>query len=158
MNRMTKKRLGEILIGKGLITEKQLEEPLSEQRLTKEFLGAILVKRKLITEEQLLKTLSEQMGIPFVHLEKEKIDWNVSSQFSNSLLIEHKCFPIRKDDLYLTVASANPMDMWPMSELEKRVMPLKVKLVLATQEEILKLLRRHHDKVLGNIQKMLEEN
>lgn len=57
-----RKRLGEALIGKGLITEAQLQDALREQGLTKEFLGAILLKRKLITERDLLENLFVSEG------------------------------------------------------------------------------------------------
>ena len=60
-----RKRLGDVLIEKGLITESQLEMVILEQQKTKQALGVILLREKLV-EEELLKTivlpLAEKIG------------------------------------------------------------------------------------------------
>ncbi|MBI4323133.1 MAG: MSHA biogenesis protein MshE, partial [Candidatus Omnitrophica bacterium] len=67
------KRLGELLMDKGLISAGQLEHALQEQRTSGEFLGAILVRRKWVKEGDLLSTLGEQMGIPYVRLAEQAV-------------------------------------------------------------------------------------
>ena len=58
---MTKKRIGEILIEQGLITEEQLDQALElQQQGKKGLLGVILLELKLITPEQLLHCLEIQ--------------------------------------------------------------------------------------------------
>ena len=65
-----KKKIGEILIEKGLINPEQLNMALSEQkRKPNEFLGAILIRKKYIKEDSLVKVLSEQFHLPVEHLE-----------------------------------------------------------------------------------------
>ena len=54
-----RKRLGDVLIEKGLITESQLEMVILEQQKTKQALGVILLREKLVEEEELLKILSK---------------------------------------------------------------------------------------------------
>jgi type IV pilus assembly protein PilB len=54
-----KKRLGQRLLEKGLITGEELSEALLEQSLTGEKLGRVLVKLKMISES----TLNELLGI-----------------------------------------------------------------------------------------------
>ena len=54
-----KKRLGQRLIEKGLITGEELSAALLEQSLTGEKLGRVLVKLKMISES----TLNELLGI-----------------------------------------------------------------------------------------------
>ncbi|HOO71708.1 MAG TPA: hypothetical protein PK926_08090 [Spirochaetota bacterium] len=58
---MTKKKIGEILIEQGLITEEQLDKALKlQQKGNKGLLGVILLELKLITPEQLLRCLEIQ--------------------------------------------------------------------------------------------------
>ena len=54
---VTKKKLGEILIEEGLITQEQLERSLEESKITKTPVGSALVKLGFITIEQLKETL-----------------------------------------------------------------------------------------------------
>lgn len=153
-----RKRLGEALIGKGLITEAQLQDALREQGLTKEFLGAILLKRKLIMEKDLLEVLSEQFNIPYVRLQDQAIDRSVARRFTTSLLLDHKCFPIRQDDYSVTVAITNPLNAWAVSELEKEAEGRKVKLILVSEGEMMVALRRHREWVAANIQRLLRKD
>ncbi|MDD2716757.1 MAG: hypothetical protein PHW04_12765 [Candidatus Wallbacteria bacterium] len=67
-----KKRLGQILVDKHLITEDQLMECLQAQAETKEFIGELLVRKGFIDEEVLYQTLAEQLKIRYHSLEEAK--------------------------------------------------------------------------------------
>ena len=132
------KRLGELLMGKGLLSAAQLDQALQEQRTSGELLGAILVRRKWVKEEDLLKALGEQMDIPYVRLASQAVDWMLANRFSPMLLTEHLCFPVRVEGLVLVVAIADPLDAWAMSALEKEAANRgwKLQLALAVGQEI----------------------
>ena len=104
----SQKKLGEILINKGLINQERLKAGLEEQSRTKEFLGTILVKKNLIKERDLLATLSEQFNIPLISLKNKYLDWNFVKNFSASLILNHRCFPVKKDEFSVTIAIVNP--------------------------------------------------
>ena len=53
-------RLGEVLIDKGIITERDLQEALSEQKLEGKPLGHILINRKFCTPELIIEVLIER--------------------------------------------------------------------------------------------------
>lgn len=134
----TAKRLGELLMGKGLISAGQLEHALQEQRTSGEFLGAILLRRRWVQEGDLLRTLGEQMDIPYVRLAEQAVDWTFANRFPSTLLTDHLCFPMRLEGQSLIVAIANPLDAWAVSELEREAANRgwRVQLVLATGQEI----------------------
>ena len=69
-----RKRLGELLIEKEVITQQQLKTALYHQRTTGKKLGEILVSQNLISETKMAEVLQEQLGIPFVDLSRIKID------------------------------------------------------------------------------------
>lgn len=141
-------RLGELLVRKGYLSPARLESALRDQVQKNEFLGAILVRKGWIREPQLLEALSEQSGIPFVELKTQSIDWAVSMQFPPALLNEQTCFPIQMDPLQVTVAICNPLDVWATSDLEKAARGRELKLVLATQADILNALAHSHELAL----------
>ncbi len=152
------KRLGELLVKKGVLTPTQLNIALERQRSTREFLGAILMRLGWLTEEALLKTLAEQFVIPYVRQEDEAIDWNAAKRFSSALLMDHHCFPLRMDGQTVTVAIANPLDVWAISELEKKAGFRKIQLVLMSTQEILALLKEFQRRGEGLLSQMKEEH
>ena len=129
------KRMGEILLEKGLITTQQLDIALAEQRISKEFLGTILLKKGMIKELDLLGALSEQFNVPLI-LTLKDLDWDWVKKFSSALIVDHKCLPIDKDDWSITFAITNPLDAWAVKKAEEEAQGLKVKLVLICSEEM----------------------
>ena len=57
-----KKKFGEILLEKGVITEQQLSEGLEKQKLTGRTLGETLVKLGFVPREEMEKHLKEYYG------------------------------------------------------------------------------------------------
>jgi hypothetical protein len=145
------KRLGEILIEDGLITAEQLKAALKEQDLTKEFLGKILLKRKLLMESALLKVLSEQFDLPVVDLKYRYFDWKLMKGFSPSLMLDHHCLVIAKDESTVTMAITNPLDVWTRKKAEQEAGFLKLKLVLVSEEDMREAIEKYRQYIQKNI-------
>src|SRR3970040_947493 len=71
------RRLGDVLVNEGLITQENLQRALVEQKGSTEKLGSILVRLGLIQEDQLIGFLSRQYGIPSITLSQLDIDPDV---------------------------------------------------------------------------------
>ncbi|GAG08738.1 unnamed protein product, partial [marine sediment metagenome] len=72
-----KRRLGEILVQAGAITEDDLRRALDVQRKEKGRLGAVLVDLEIVTESRVYEALAEQMGLPLMDLDTMAIDPSV---------------------------------------------------------------------------------
>ena len=153
--RKGQKRIGEILVGLGLITPEQLKEALVEQKRSKEFLGLLLIKKNFITEEGLLKALSEQFGIPIVHIIKNDIDWSLQHLFSTTLLLDYKCFPISRDNWSVTFAITNPLDIWMIKKIEEETGGLRLRLVLVSHHELNAVLQEYKIRLREHINTLL---
>ncbi len=149
----SQKKLGQILIDKGLISLQQLEEALKDQARTKEFLGAVLLKKRLIKEKDLQRALSEQFNIPLVSLKDRYIDWNMVKKFRSSLILDYRCLPLEKDDWSVTVAITNPLDVWVIKQAEEETVGLRLKLVLVSSEDMNEVIARYKQYVRGDIYK-----
>jgi len=139
------KKIGELLIEKGLINAVQLEHALKEQARTKEFLGLALVRLGYIKEDDLLRALSAQFQIPYVKITYDYIDWDFVSRFSPSLIMEHRCCPLRADEFTVTVAITNPLDAWAIEKAEQETRGYKMKLVLVSQKEMDGIIARYKE-------------
>jgi MSHA biogenesis protein MshE len=154
----TTKRIGEILLEKRLITEAQLHDALSEQNLSNGFLGAILVGKGWISDRQLMEALSEQFDIPLMDLKKQQINMELTNEFSSSLILDHKCFPVSENDVSITVAIVNPLNAVAISKIEEEARPRKVKLALVPEEDLKEILQNYRQYISQNIQRLLKKD
>jgi type IV pilus assembly protein PilB len=141
------KRIGQLLLERGLITQRQLDEALAQQKESQEFLGQILVKRGLITADQLVPVFADQFGMAYEHVHPEEVDWALVRQYPASLLSAGTCLPIRGDDFTITVAIANPLDAWSLSDIE-RAGVRKIRPVLVLERELRAVVTAYRQRLL----------
>ena len=113
-------RLGEALVLSNAITEQQLEEALEEQKTSGKKLGEILVDKGLITEELIAQILGAQLGYPIIDLQNITISPEVQGLVPSSVLKKSQVLPIEyaEDNMnILRVAMANPLDLNAMDDI-----------------------------------------
>jgi len=138
-----KVRLGDLLIKENIITEEELLKALEKQKEYKEKgiykkLGEILIELGFATEKQILETLSKQLGLPFVDLYGEKIDYELLSSFPLNLIEKHHIVPFKKDEDNIYVATADPLDYDSLELIEKfSTKPLKIFIALSKDIQII---------------------
>ena len=118
---MAYKRLGELLVAAGTITEEELARGLALQKDTKERLGTVLISNNIITEEKLIEALQMQLGIEFVDLTKVNIPTELAQALPKNIAKQYQVVPVRtvKDELYL--AMSDPMNFYAIEEVRKAV-------------------------------------
>jgi hypothetical protein len=104
-------KLGELLLGKHIVSEAQLNKALEMQRQIGGKLGNILVKLKYLSEEQLAAFLGEQLKIPVLSLCDLVVNPNVSALVDVEILEKHQILPIRRTNDTALVALADPLDL-----------------------------------------------
>lgn len=111
------KRLGEILIELGLITEKQLTIALAESKATDTPLGSILVKLNYISIQDLRSALSAQQGVKMASVDELKPQAKVSKILPEIFIKQNKVIPISLTDNKLVVGMVNPGDTNTINEI-----------------------------------------
>ena len=64
-----KKRLGEILVNEGILTEETLDKLLIEQKKTNLKLGQHLIRQGIVNEAQIISLLSKQLNLKKYHVQ-----------------------------------------------------------------------------------------
>ncbi len=130
-------RLGEALVGKGLITREQLEDALVQQTQKghKKLLGEVLVELNFVSEEQVMEMLAESYGLPFVTETAKIADPKIVELLPRDFLEEHHVLPLFLVRGMLTVAVAEPANLFLVEEIE-RLTGNEVQIVAATKAEI----------------------
>ena len=140
---MARRRLGEILVGAKVITEKQLEYALGEQRRWGGQVGKILIDAGYVTEEVLVRALGKQLNIPIVTLKGVTISESVLETVPVELAEQHGVIPFQQQLNFLDVAMSDPMNMGIIDELRIRTR-LNVRPHLAASSEISDAIRRSY--------------
>ncbi len=138
-----RKRLGDLLIEVGAITEEQLATTLREKE-THEKLGSALVKKGYLTEQRLLEFLEIQIGVQLVNLYQHPLDPSLKSIISKEFARRNVLIPLNKENNKLTVAMADPLDYYAIEDMRLST-GFNIEPVLATEEEILRTITRFYE-------------
>ena len=138
----TRRRLGDILVERGLVTEAQVGEALDLQKQFGKRLGQIVVENGWVSDRDLLPALSEHLDIPYVRLRPGLYDPDVIALLDKSVVRRLKVLPLFKIRDVVSLATANPQAMPELNEVAERL-GCKVKPVLARQEGILKIINEN---------------
>ncbi|MGE5584253.1 MAG: GspE/PulE family protein [Bacillota bacterium] len=130
-----RRRLGEILIDAGVLTQGDLDMALSAQRETGGRLGSVLVSLGLIDEDVMLTALETQLGVPRVELARYIIDPEVARLLPEAFVRSHKVFPIERVGGRITLAMADPLDVFAIDDVRIST-GLEVGPVIASEAEI----------------------
>jgi hypothetical protein len=100
--------LGTLIFRAGLLPAETIENALEEGVKTGRRLGEILIERGLLQEEDLTRLLAGQKGLPFVSLRTEPIDPEATKLLSEDQARLFSALPIRFEEGLPLVAVADP--------------------------------------------------
>jgi len=144
-----RRRLGEILVGCGMIDEFQLRSALSDQKRWGRPLGVTLVRLGFVEEPELLRVLSRQLDTPVVDLEGKRIAPEALALLPVEIVEKYRCIPLFKkreggvEVLY--VGMEDPTDLRVADDLAFRT-GLKIRCALVGPTQLDEAIERHYHK------------
>ncbi|KEF39454.1 type II secretory pathway, ATPase PulE/Tfp pilus assembly pathway, ATPase PilB [Schinkia azotoformans MEV2011] len=138
-----RKRLGDLLVESGLITEEQLEQALKEKSEGQK-LGDALLQKGFITEQQLIEVLEFQLGIPHVSLYQYPIDSKLMNLIPKDFAKRNSLIPLKRDGEKLFVAMSDPMDYFAVDDL-RLTTGFQIETVIATKDDIVRAINRYYE-------------
>jgi type IV pilus assembly protein PilB len=140
---LARKRLGDLLLENGLITEEQLEEALFEQKKSGLPLGTLLTQKGIISEQQLIEAIEFQLGVPHVNLENFVIEKEIIDLVPEEVARRYKVIPLKKRGNRLTLAMADPLDYFAIDDIRMTVgMPIDP--VIATRSSLDQAIEKYY--------------
>ena len=140
-------KLGEMLLAKGLIDEKQLDAALDEQRRWGKRLGMTLVLMGFLEEETLIRTLAAQLKLPVARIRGKRVNAEVVELVPVELAEKHRCLPLfvklQDGSRELFLAMEDPSDLDAQGELGFRI-GFRIRPVLVAPTELEDALQRHY--------------
>ncbi len=115
---MAQRKLGQILVDLGHMTEDQLWDVLEEQRQSPgEVIGQVALRMGLVTDVQVTEALAEQWGMPVINLDETTVPPKVLELVPQTMADIYKIMPISLKDNVLTVAMADPQNVGALDDL-----------------------------------------
>ena len=132
-----KKKLGEILFKKGIVTEDQITEAIQIQHQQGKRLGLVFLEKEWVTEKQMVEVLSEQFSLPKIWLRPGIYDPAALKLIDKATAKRLEILPLIKLRNILSVATHDPQAIHKFDEIEQHT-GLKVIPVLAPLTDIKK--------------------
>jgi type IV pilus assembly protein PilB len=118
LNRLVKKRLGEILVEQGLLSQEQVQDALRLQHQSGLLFGETLVQQKLITEEKIVSVLVGQFGIPYIKPTLYNISKDLLEIFDPAMMRRFQFVPMDSVGSVLLIAIAGSLTEDVLKEIE----------------------------------------
>jgi type IV pilus assembly protein PilB len=137
------RRLGQVLVAEGLITEDQLQRALAAQRSTLAMLGAVLVNQGALREDTLTQALSSHLDAPIADLQHREVDPEVVRLLPEDFARRNLLLPLGRQNGQLAVAMSDPSNVPLLNDI-RLITGLEVTPYVASPSDILANLSRVH--------------
>ncbi len=135
--------IADILSQKGLLTAEQLEEGQGIAQSDSLRLDRVVVQQGWITEQKLLEVFGDQLHLPVVTLEGRAFDGELLRSLPARVVYRQRLVPVGRVDGILQVATSDPFDLYAFDDL-RLLTGLNIQPVLATRDEIEKVIKTHY--------------
>ncbi len=142
MPKSNPKRLGDVLVEEGVVTEDDINEVL-RRREKGEKIGEALIRFGYCTDSQIVDALSDSLGIKRVNLGMIFVDDHVLKLLDEDFVTKAKIMPINITGRRLVIATNDPLD-FPTLENVRLKTGMNVETVLATKNDIETAIARYY--------------
>ncbi len=156
---MAPRRIGQILVDLGFLTDEQLEVVLEEQEQQPGALfGKVAEDMQLVTDEQVIQGLAEQLAMQTVELSEATLDPNVLGKISETMAQLYRVIPLSfdEDSQALTLATCDPQNLSIQDEL-RTFLGYDIRMVIATERDLRAAITRYYDSDSESVEKLVAE-
>jgi type IV pilus assembly protein PilB len=144
-----RRRLGEVLVTRGVINEAQLDELLAEQAAhlpsdagTRLRLGQLVSNRGYGTEEEVAEALGDLLALDVVDLSIEPVDPSVARLIPRAMAERFGLIILARDQSGLRVAASDPTNVLALDDVRIHTHERSLHVVVATPSQIAAQIKR----------------
>jgi len=132
------KKIGQVMIDLGLITDEQFTVIRQKQDETGQKFGQTAIQLGIIKNEELTQALAEQQGMRTVTLNPDdlKVPAEAIDKVSQTMCELYKIFPVGYEDGILTIAMADPSNLAALDDVRNMCSVSDVHAVVAAESEV----------------------
>lgn len=141
MQSLPKPKLGDMLVTAGVLTDKNLEWALDQQKSNYKRLGEIILDAGLASEDCVAEARALQMEMPYVELEDLPGLSKVASLIPEAIARTYNVVPLAVSGDRLAIATANPTDVEAIDAVQ-RFAKKRVEPILAAETKLVQTIER----------------
>jgi len=154
---MALRRLGQIFVDLGFITDDQQEMLVEEQSQNPgQMIGRVAEDMGLITDDELIQALGEQFGLQTVDIEGVTPPFDALDSISDAMAQLYRVIPLQLNDNVLTLATCDPQNLSMQDEL-RRFLGFEIRLLVCTEGQILKGIDKFFNAEAESIEKIIND-
>ena len=155
MTTEVRRRLGDVLLERGVLDEDQLATALAEQKRVHRPLGEILVSLGFAQPEDVAAFMAENLGLELVRARDVQPDPILVAGLDAAFVRAAGAFPLRVEGGVLHIVMAHPADPEKLERVRERYpYPLKVQVI--TEKDLSRMLREHLAGTSGHLSQLLQ--
>jgi type IV pilus assembly protein PilB len=152
---MAHRRIGQVLVDMGFITDEQQELLVDEQHQQPGLLlGRVAIDMGLINDEQLAQALAEQLSLHTVSLSDVQIPNEVLALVTAPMAQMYRIVPIEFDGETLTVAMCDPQNLHVHDEL-RTFLGFNIRVVVCTEASATAALERYYGESTESVESIV---
>jgi energy-coupling factor transporter ATP-binding protein EcfA2 len=140
---LPKKRIGELLVEKGVISQEQLEKALRLQKRGNRFLGQILISKGWGAEIEIYEALAHLLHVKFMSVADVQIEPHIVQLVPELLAVTRDLLPLSVKDNTLYLVMENPLDSDAIQIVEFTT-ERQVKPLIAPLSQLREMIRRYY--------------
>ncbi|WMN87002.1 GspE/PulE family protein [Vibrio parahaemolyticus] len=139
-----RKRLGDLLVEEGIVSEEQIQQALTAQRSTGQKLGDSLIDLGFITEKQMLNFLSHQLGLPLIDLGRAPVDPEAVQILPEVHARRLRAMVVARNGHTLRVAMSDPADLFTQESLMNLLGEYSLEFIIASERQLIDSFDRYY--------------
>ncbi|EMK6931717.1 Flp pilus assembly complex ATPase component TadA [Vibrio alginolyticus] len=139
-----RKRLGDLLVEEGIVSEEQIQQALNAQRSTGQKLGDALIDLGFITEKQMLDFLSQQLGLPLIDLGRAPVDAEAVQILPEVHARRLRAMVVARNGDTLRVAMSDPADLFIQESLMNLLGQYNLEFIVASERQLISSFDRYY--------------
>ena len=129
-------RIADALVEDGLLSPKQVEELLQQQKKDGTRLLKLVVEKAYVSEVDLAVSMGRVLNTPPVNLSRIPIPQDVADLLPRDVAHNHKVLPVSRLDNKLYLAMADPLNVLAIDDV-RRITKLEISPMIASEKAIL---------------------
>jgi type IV pilus assembly protein PilB len=152
---MAHRRIGQVLVDMGFITDEQQELLVDEQHEHPgQLLGKVAIDMGLINEEQLVQALAEQLSLQATSISEITIKKDVLAMVTAPMAQMYRIVPVEFDGDTLTVAMCDPQNLSVQDEL-RTFLGFNIRVVVTAESSMTAALERYYGESTDSVESIV---
>src|SRR6266567_6770225 len=149
-------RIADALVEDGLLTARQVEELLEQQKKEGTRLLKLILEKAYVSEQDMAVSMGRVLNTPPINLARVSIPLDVADLLPRELAHNHKIVPVSRIENKLFLAMADPLNVLAIDDV-RRITRLDVAPMIASEKAIIDKLNNIDASKSGSMEDIIQD-